>query len=146
MQGVFNGRPPKPKYSNTWAVDDLLRLIKTLGTNDILSIKDLTLKLTMLLALTTECRGSELRGIDLNFIVDKGDHIMFQLTGLTLQNPKGQVSLMALHSYEVDPDIDVVSCLRLYMEVPKHFRISPEQKWVGVKVDQGLLQQGRYQF
>jgi hypothetical protein len=54
MAGVFNKRPPMPKYNKTWEVSTVLEHVKSLGPNESLTMKELTHKLTMLLALTAE--------------------------------------------------------------------------------------------
>ena len=33
MKGVFNLRPPQPRYSHTWDVNKLLMYLKSLGPN-----------------------------------------------------------------------------------------------------------------
>ena len=129
MQGVFNGRPPKPKYTDTWEVDSVLSFLKSLGNNSALNLKDLTIKLTMLLALTTAGRGSELKAIDLHYIMYKGDEIVCQIPGLTKSKRpnKPHVSL-SLHKYDVDPSLDVTLCLKQYIDVTKPLRKSKEQE------------------
>ena len=53
MAGVYNKRPPKPRYCFVWDVETVLRYLKSLPVNKLLSTKMLTLKLTMLLTLTS---------------------------------------------------------------------------------------------
>ena len=56
MKGVFNSRPTKPRYPYTWDVDKVLNYLKTLSPVRQLSLKDLTLKLRMLIVLTNAAR------------------------------------------------------------------------------------------
>ena len=72
MLGMFHDRPPRPRYTETWDVDVVLRYLKGTGSPGDLSDRDLTLKLTMLLALTTACRGSEIRAFKVSLVGDKG--------------------------------------------------------------------------
>ena len=58
MTGIFNQRPPKPRYSFVWDVEQVLTYLDQLPSNDHLSDRLLTLKLTMLLALASACRCS----------------------------------------------------------------------------------------
>ena len=51
LKGVYHLRPPQPKYTGRWKVEDVLLYVSTLGPTDNLSIKDLTQKLAMLMAL-----------------------------------------------------------------------------------------------
>ena len=56
MKGVFSDRPPLPRYTCTWNVQTVL---SELGSNDSLSLKQLSWKITML-ALTCPSRSADL--------------------------------------------------------------------------------------
>ena len=64
IKGVFNTRPPLPKYTCTWNVQTVLEYIVSLGSNKELSLKKLTLKTVMLLALTRPSRSADLAQLD----------------------------------------------------------------------------------
>ena len=64
LGGVFNNRPPKPRYTFVWDVDKVLEYLKGLDSAT-LSDKLLTVKLTMLLSLTAASRCSELKYLDI---------------------------------------------------------------------------------
>ena len=49
LQGVFNNRPPQPRYNPFWDVGMVIQHIKDLGANKDLNLKQLTLKTVMLL-------------------------------------------------------------------------------------------------
>ena len=53
MKGVFELKPVLPKYSHTWDVDTVLNLLECYAPNDKLTLKELSHKLVMLLALLT---------------------------------------------------------------------------------------------
>ena len=53
MKGIFQSRPPVPRYCKTWDVNLVLQYIGSMGNSQELSLKDLTYKLVMLVALTT---------------------------------------------------------------------------------------------
>ena len=65
MKGVFNSRPPQPKYSGTWDVGLV------------------TKKSAMLLALSASKRQSDLQAIDLRFKKYIPEGVSFQLAALT---------------------------------------------------------------
>jgi len=65
LKGVFNGRPPVTKYSNFWNVSKVLRYLKGLGENDALSLRLLTIKSAMLMALTRPARSVDLCKLDI---------------------------------------------------------------------------------
>ena len=69
LQGSFNKRPPMPKYTSTWDVSTVVQYVKeemdnTLGMN----IKDLSMKLVVLLALSNAPRASDLAALDTRFM------------------------------------------------------------------------------
>ena len=65
FKGVYNSRPPQPRYTHTW---DVQNHITELGDNGSLSLKQLSLKLVMLMSLTRASRVSELQALDLCFL------------------------------------------------------------------------------
>ena len=60
LKGAFNSRPPQPRYTETWDVAKVTRYIQSKGCNADLSLKDISMKLAMLLALTLASRSSDL--------------------------------------------------------------------------------------
>ena len=63
IAGIFNKRPPKPRYTFIWDVTIVVSFLATQKTDNI-SDKQLTLKLAMLLALTSSARAHELSSLD----------------------------------------------------------------------------------
>jgi integrase len=127
LRGVFNRKPPKPRYLETWDVNIVLEYIKTMGID--LSLKDLTLKLAMLLALTTVARTSELHKLDPSWISDNGDRVIFHIIELTkTKRPSKPQLTITVHTYPHDKLLDVLSCLRLYLTKTEKFRHDTNQK------------------
>ena len=56
MKGVFHLRPPTPRYTTTWDVLPVLQQLRSMHPLRDLSLKDLTLKLVMLMSLTQAAR------------------------------------------------------------------------------------------
>ena len=128
LKGAFNRKPPSPRYITTWNVDTVLTTIRNLGTNETLSMKQLSQKLAMLIALVSTSRGSELTKLDPSTIDDLGDRIKCRVTGLTkVSNPKQPYKSLILLAFDKDPLLDVVSCLRLYIDKTKPFRQNEKQ-------------------
>ena len=69
LSGVFNKRPPQPKYTVTWVISKEIAYISTLVNNENLSTKIITLKLTTLLAILSSNRVSRLPYLDIKHIV-----------------------------------------------------------------------------
>ena len=53
MKGIFTSNPPSAKYSGFWGVNVVIVYLESLGPTANLSFKQLTLKLKVLLALTS---------------------------------------------------------------------------------------------
>lgn len=83
LKGIFNSRPPQPRYSFTWDVSVVVEYIRGLGLNTSLSLKLLTQKLVMLLAVTSAERSSELAAHDLRFRRFYPEGVVFNLPCLT---------------------------------------------------------------
>jgi hypothetical protein len=122
MTGVFNERPPHPRYAFTWDVDIVLYHMETINDNETLSDKDLTMKLTTLLALTTAARAHELRAIDPTLIEDYGDKLVLHIKGLTKTKRQSKKGLsFEIPKYEVGK-LDAVRCMAHYLERTKSWR------------------------
>ena len=90
LNAYFNVRPPQPRYVVTWDVDKVLSYIHSLGDNSSLSSKFLTLKLSMLLALASAGRSSDLRALDIRYMAVSDNSISFELGKLTKSRRRGQ--------------------------------------------------------
>ena len=65
MKGVFNDRPPLPRYTSIWNVQTVLSHIASFGVNESLSLKQISWKTAMLLALTHPSRSADLSQLDI---------------------------------------------------------------------------------
>ena len=68
MKGVYELKPPIPKYSVIWDVNIVLNYLKLLGPNERLTLFCLSHKLLMLLALSTGQRAQTLHKVDIRNI------------------------------------------------------------------------------
>ena len=89
LKGVYNLRPPKPRYVSTWDVDSVLRHITAMGENDSLKLRDLSRKLALLMAMVEASRSSELQALDLRYRVFSPDAVSFRLRSLTKKRVVG---------------------------------------------------------
>lgn len=123
FRGVYNSRPPKPRYSNTWDVNIVLDYIAQLGENIELSLKQLSLKLLMLMSLVSANRVSELQALDLRFHCYKPSGVLFKLASLTKRRQTGAAPKECFFaSFTEDDKLCVVKCLRQYEEVTQQYR------------------------
>ena len=86
LKGIFNERPPVAKYSAFWDVDVVLKHLKGLGRNDTLSLRLLTLKSVMLMALTMPARSVDLSKLDIRVRTLSEASITFKAHHLSKQS------------------------------------------------------------
>ena len=72
MKGIFKNNPPAPRYRTTWDVSPVLSYLSSLPKPNQSSMKSLTLKLVMLVALVSAQRGQSLHMLDIQFM-EEGD-------------------------------------------------------------------------
>jgi len=127
FKGFFNERPSRPRYADTWDVDVVLKCLEDLGQNDSMELKWLSIKVTMLMALTSAARASEIHLISLEHITDLGDKLVCDLDGLTKVRKTGQPpESLTFEVFTGDEALDVVSCMREYMKRTKNIRKSKQ--------------------
>ena len=80
VKGIFNKRPPIPRYTFIWDVQKVLTYLSTLGMPEHLSDKMLTLKTTMLIALTSSNRAYEICSLNTDFLVKHPTRYTFHLS------------------------------------------------------------------
>ena len=124
MKGVYELKPPIPKYSVIWDVNIVLNYLKLLGPNERLTLFCLSHKLLMLLALTTGQRAQTLHKVDIRNINIAQNLIVIPITELVKQSTPNKTNKFALHlnSYQECPDICVVKALKEYLDRTKLLR------------------------
>ena len=140
MRAIYNQNPPRPRYSSTWNVDTVLKLIQTWGPNECLNAKFLVKKMAILLALSTFMRTSELASIDKHSVTFHETGVSFTLTKLRKSQQTGPVQDFQLKKLP-DPLLCPVSCLGFYVystdvlrtdENSAHLFISPSKPYINV--------------
>ena len=91
LKGVSNERPPRPRYTSVWDVELVLLQIKKMSPYAKLNAKELTLKLTMLLAQTATTRSSELKNLDIKFMTRSNQEYKFQLGETVKHSKQGKI-------------------------------------------------------
>ena len=123
LKGAYNLRPPLPRYSSTWDVSLVVSFIDGLGVNESLSLKDLSQKLGFLLALTAMERVSEVVSHDLRYRRFHPEGVTFALPDLTKKSRAGKDLKTSFHaSFEENPNLCVVKCLKAYEHRTSEFR------------------------
>ena len=116
MKGVFNERPALPRYQSSWSVDKVLNYLSGKPSVSEMSLKELTFKLVMLLAVITGQRCQTLPLLDLKDLHVTGDGVKFVINSLVKQSRLGCTQpILNLISYPHNIKLCIVSVLREYL-------------------------------
>jgi len=128
MTGFFNINPPKPRYAHTWDVKVVLDLLETWNPIEELSLKTLTLKLTMLLALVSGQRVQTLCLLDLEHYTKGNSDVVFPFQEPLKHLKEGRPTQhVRLRSYPGNKNLCVITALVEYINrtepLRKHSRL-----------------------
>ena len=123
MSGVFNIRPSLPRYSYTWDVNIVLRYIKSLGPNNEMSLKQLTIKLVTLVALLSGQRCQTISMLDLDHVDVTSSAVTFSVVGLTKTSKIGKRPIaVVLPKYPHEEPLCTVNALKHYLQKTRAVR------------------------
>ncbi len=123
LKGVYTLRPPAPRYSFVWDVKTVFDYLRKLSPAVTLSMKDLTLKLVMLIALVTAQRTQTLHKLRLDCVQLTASTAVFTIMGLVKQSRPGNTGLtVRLKAYPADRRLCVYTYLKHYISRTEIFR------------------------
>ena len=115
LKGVFNARPPMPRYSTTWDVNVVLRYIRSLAPSDDLPLNVLASKLASLCLIVSGQRGQTIHALDLNHMEKSPDTFTFRISVLLKQSKPGKLAqTVEFKAYLNDSKLCVYRCLEIY--------------------------------
>ena len=127
MKGVFNLRPPVPRYTVMWDVGKLLKKIRKLSPLSSLSLKELTLKTVTLVAVVLAVRAQTIVALNVKNMAVKADKFCFVLdTSLKQSRPGYKAPLIEVESYS-DKRLCVYQTMTEYLERTNSLRGSDGQ-------------------
>ena len=115
MRGVYNTRPPQPRYMTIWDVGQVLHHISSLGKNRDLTLKQLFHKLVVLLALANASRASEIYALDIRYMSRNREGICFAITDLTKTACPGKKRSIYYPSLKEEERLCPVNALNEYL-------------------------------
>lgn len=89
MKGVFNMKPPTPRYVDTWDPAVVLRFLRKWAPPAALTLKELTFKVVMLVLLVTGQRIQTLALLDVDCLTVTNDTVVFRIFQLLKQSRPG---------------------------------------------------------
>ena len=111
MKGIRNDRPPVPKYTTTWDTDCVINFLKTW---DQTTLKNLTLKMTMILALITAQRAQTLSKLKLSEMTMTEDRIIFRI-GEALKTRAAGTAVVEIKGFKADRELCAVTLVKQYV-------------------------------
>jgi len=123
MKGAFHLRPPQPRYNGRWDVSKVLQHLKSKGDIAALSLKDLTFRLVMLLALANADRASDLWALDVKFLSMTSEGAIFRLASLT-KTARPDKPITSCYSPLPDASLCPVRTLQQYLTRTVNWRES----------------------
>ena len=116
MKGIFHLRPPQPRYTKTWDVNKVLSYLKSLGPNDSLMLKQLTLKTAALLTILGGRRIHTLHMLSVIHMDQSPDKVIFHIIGLTkCSKPTRPNQPIVYRAYAEDELLCPVKCIYAYL-------------------------------
>ena len=130
LRRVFTKKPPQPRHAFTWDVKVVLDFVKNKwGNSNSLSDRDPTIKLLILLALTSTSRACMIHCLDIRFMARHAYFVQFMFGRLHKGWKSGRSSPVVRY-YECDADRDL--CIRktldLYLERTKPWRTDQKKQ------------------
>ena len=109
LWGVFNTLPSLPRYQEIWDISIVFIYLKSLHPPEKLTLKDLTMKTTMLVASLSGQRCQTILALDANNMVLTKDHCTFYIQELLKTwRPGKQFGKLELRAYHPDKRLCVV--------------------------------------
>lgn len=123
IKGIYNLRPPAPKYNVTWDVSLVLNVLRKMSPVKYISLKDLTLKLTMLLCLILAGRTQSLHLLSISDMVKGSQSYILKYSDLLKQSRPGKNNpIVELKAYPPDRRLCCITVLKEYLERTKKIR------------------------
>ena len=129
MKGLFEEKPVLPRYVCTWDVNIVLEMLKSWAPVHKLTLKELTFKLCMLLALLSGQRCQTLHILSLKHMILTDKKCIFYIMSLIKQSRKGSHQKpIELDAFSKCTDLCVVTVLKEYLRRTKTFRKHSENQ------------------
>lgn len=129
LRGVYNIRPPKPRYAKIWDVNKVLLYLRKLSPVKTLSMKDLTLKLVMLMALTNAARIHTINMLTVSNLQKLKSEFVFEIDGLVKQSrPGAAFPTLSFKAYPPDRRLCIFFVIKEYLNRTKLIRSRGETK------------------
>jgi site-specific recombinase XerD len=111
MKGVRRLRPPLPRYTCIWDTNIVVEYMANMTHTD---LKEITLKITMLLALLTAQRAQTVHALRLRNMTLSENSFKFEITDLMKNMEPGEAEI-CLHRFTPDSRLCIVTLMEYYL-------------------------------
>ena len=126
MKGIFHLKPSLPKTAFTWDVKVVLKFLNTMENNK-LSLRMLSVKLAVLIALTTGQRCQTLKALNIRNIELNCDYMKIRVGELLKQSrPQKHLSEIYIEKFKENPNICVLNVLNIYLKKTEQLRFGSD--------------------
>ena len=142
MSGLFNQKPALPRYTETWDPQIVLNYLKTFPAFDSMSLKQLTLKLLMLMARLSAQRIQSLQKLSLEEMRISAGKYTFYISALLKQTSANgrqnrHLFPVQFRSFDLDKRLCVVEFLEAYIKRTVPLRKGTKQLLICYKAPHG---------
>ena len=131
LKGAFQTRPPLPRYTGTWDVNQVLNLLQNDPLDKGTSLKRLSQRTVMLLALTRPSRSVDLAKLDLRGYRNTPEGAVFTPFALAKQSRPGkEIREFFFPSFPENIKLCPVHSLTMYIEKTRALRSDNNQLFV----------------
>ena len=133
LKGIYETRKPQPKYKTIWDVATVLTYLKTLWPLEQLSLKDLTIKLVILLLLVTGQRGQSIHLLNLDGMSMSSQSCSFELLDhIKTSKPNKRDSSIDIESYQPDNTLCPLLTLKEYLKKTQPLRDTERKLFISI--------------
>ena len=117
LKGDFEEKPSLPRYEVIWDVNQVLNRLRSDPPIECISLKELTLKVVMLLALLTGQRTQTIHCLDVSHMIVTDKTCIFYLTSLQKQSKPGKhPKPIELKAFDQEHSLCIIHHLGAYIE------------------------------
>ena len=117
FKGLYEINKPEPKYKYIWDVNTVLKHLKTIEPLEQISLKELTLKLVMLLLLATGQRGQSIYLLSLEGMAMRANSCTFELMEhIKTSKPNKSPKPIEIRSFQPDKTLCPLTALKAYIQ------------------------------
>ena len=129
LKGIYNSKPPMPRYSTTWDVNIILNFLANWMPLEDLTLKELTLKTVTWIALVSGNSAQSIHEMKLNRYHEAQNQMVFYFgCKLKTSNPHKKVKKFSLNKFQ-DNALCVVYTLKQYIKVTENIK-KGNQLWL----------------